>query len=152
MKGKLLIYICTLSIFGGCATGQKSRLMLMGAALPIGAGVGAATAPSDERPDFHALTWGATFVALSALFGNYYFSNEEELKKLRQENSFLKNKPKFKLITKGKGVFKTPFSQKGQKEVQWKVYKIDQWIPDGENRKIHQDLIIEKIPQKDHGK
>lgn len=144
MRKKLSLYTTVFFILTGCATNQKSRWMLMGAALPIGAGVGAATAPSDERPEFHALTWGATLVALSALFGNYYFSNEKELKKLRQENLSLKNKPKFKLITKGKGVFKSPFSKKGEKEVQWKVYKIDQWISDGENRKIHQDLMIEK--------
>ncbi len=141
------VFLLVFFVFG-CATNSKSRWAAMGLAMPIGAGVGLATTPVNEKPEFHALTWGSAFIAATALFGNYYFNDDEELKKLRLENTTLKSKSEFQLITEGKGFFKTPFEKKRTKKVKWKVYKMDKWISDGENRKFHQDMMIEKINTK----
>lgn len=133
------------SLFTGCATHSQSRLLAIGVSAPLGATIGGVTAPEDEKPEFHALTWGSVFMAATAVLANFYFSGDEELAKLRQENFDLKNKPDFQLITEGEGYFQKTFTDKGKTPVKWRVYKIDRWISDGENKKYHQDMMIERI-------
>ena len=137
----LLICFFSLSIVS-CATNSKSRWAAVGIAAPLGAGVGALSAPEREKPEFHAFTWGSAFVAMAALLAGYYYSDDQELEKLRKEVEALRN-PKLELITEGEGYLKG--SLKNEKEpVKWKVYKIDRWTPDGEDVMYHQDLMIKK--------
>ncbi len=141
-----------------CATRSQSRWMAMGAAAPVGAAVGALSSPGNEKPEFHAFAWSSFFVAVAAIIGGYYYNDDEELqqmnqrlgdlnhevKKLNSEVIRLKHPPKFELITEGKGYFKYPH-KKDKNLVKWKVYKVDKWIPDGEDTKYHQDLMIKRV-------
>ena len=148
--GSVSIIFITVFIVG-CATNSQSRWAVMGIAAPIGAGVGALSVPEDEKPEFHALTWGAIFVAAAAIAGGYYYNDDKEIERLRGENERLRvltKSPKFEFITEGQGYFKETFSKGEKKPVKWKVYKMDRWIPDGEDRKYHQDMMIERVERR----
>lgn len=126
-----------------CATHSQSRWAVMAVAAPVGAGLGALSSPENEKPIFHAFAWGSAFVAAAAIIGNYYYNDDPEIKKLRQELIKLKSIPKFELITEGKGYFNDPL--KGVEiPVKWRVYKVDKWISGGEGVKYHQDLMIKR--------
>lgn len=141
---KLTLIIVMCSHFIGCATNSKTKWAMMGIAAPFGAGIGASTAPKDEKPEFHAFAWGAAFTAVAAIVGGYYFNDDDELARLKKENEAYKNMPKFELIKEGEGYLKKSL-KKGEKPVKWKVYKTDQWVPDGEERQFHRDMMIEKV-------
>ena len=150
LNKKLFIIALSMTLVS-CATNSQSRLAVMGIAAPMGAGIGALSAPKKERPEFHALTWGAVALASAAFFGHYYFNDDKEINRLRSEIKYLKE-PKLEMVTKSKGYFKNPPS-KGKEVIRWKVYKIDQWISVGEDIKYHRDLMIkrEKAPAKNEG-
>ena len=135
------LFICLFPLSISCATNSQSRWAAMGLAAPFGAGVGALTAPEDEKSEFHALAWGSTFVAIAAILGGYYYNDDEDLGKLRTEVEMLKA-IKFDLIDEGVG-YSNPL-KKNKNSVKWKIYKIDQWVPGGKNIKYHRDLMIKK--------
>ena len=43
----------------GCATNRQNRWVATGGAVALGAGIGAASAPNNERKELHAVYWGA---------------------------------------------------------------------------------------------
>ncbi len=145
MKNSFKIVIVSCFLTSACATNTKSRWTLMGVAAPVGGVVGYSTAPDDEKPAAHAFLWSAAFTAVAAIIGNYYFSDSKEIETLRAENNALKSVPKFEVITEGKGQFTVPGdSPNAKKSGVYKIKKIDLWVDDGPNTKIHQDLRIEK--------
>lgn len=125
-----------------CATNSKTRWALMGAAVPVGGAIGYSTAPDDEKPESHAFLWSAVFVSAAAIIGNYYFSDDKELEKLKAEA----NKPNFELVTEKEGKFYVPTGKVGEySKGKYKVKKIDQWIDEGPNAKVHQDMRLELV-------
>ena len=139
---KLISIIVLSSILTACATNRKSKWLMVGVAAPVGAGVGALSAPHDEKTEFHAITWAGIFFAAATILGDYYYNDDKELANLRSKIKSFEN-PKFELITEGTGSFKDPLT-KNSSPVNWKVYKIDKWVSDGEDTKYHQDLMIKK--------
>lgn len=148
----LVILIC----FGAsaCSTPMKSRLAVTSVAAVIGAGIGSATAPKDERKELHAMYWAGILGLSSAVAGNFIFSEESEIEKARLETAKLKaeldliQNSKTVLLKEGKGYFKNPsgeeFFQNGK--AKWRLYQIDRWATDGPNRLYHQDRMVELIP------
>ncbi len=152
LRNQLLVVILSMTL-ASCATNSQSRWVTIGIAAPIGAGVGALSAPRKEKPEFHALTWGALFAAGAAIFGNYYYNDDKEIERLRSELDLLKN-PQLEILTQGEGYFKDPITgNKSENLVKWKIYKIDKWVSDGKNTKYHQDLMAttEKVEAKKEG-
>ncbi len=137
----------------GCATNLKYQQMTnsqyrwatMGIAAPIGAGVGALSAPDREKKAYHALAWASAFVAASAIFGNYHYSDDKEIEKLRKQVKDYENSLRPHLLNEGSGYLKHPSLDK-TKPVKWKVYKIDKWVQENEATKYHQDLMLKLEP------
>lgn len=135
----LLLGLCF--FISACATNQKSRLAATSVGIGVGAVIGAATAPSDERPELHALYWGGILGVVTAVAANYYFNDEKDLEVMRLENEKLKaeldlfqNRPSTLLKEEIRG------------KARIKLYEIDQWVPDGPNKRYHRDRMMEILP------
>ena len=139
---RIALLILIISFTSACATNSKTRWALMGAAVPVGGAFGYSTAPDDEKPAAHAFLWSAVFVSIAAIVGNYFYSDDKELEVLRAE----KNKPNFELVSEKEGKFYVPTGRLGEySKGKYKVKKIDQWIDEGPNAKVHQDMRLELI-------
>lgn len=139
---RIALLILIISFTSACATNSKTRWALMGAAVPVGGAIGYSTAPDDEKPAAHAFLWSAVFVSIAAIAGNYFYSDDKELEALRAE----KNKPNFELVSEKEGKFYVPTGKLGEySKGKYKVKKIDQWIDEGPNAKVHQDMRLELI-------
>lgn len=149
MKHCLLILICC-TFISACATNQKNRLATTAVGIGAGALLGAATAPKDERPELHAMYWGGIIGAITAVAANYYFNEEKDLEVLRLENEKLKSQLDFfqngpaTLLKDTTGSADKKYFQKGKARI--KLYKIDQWVDEGPNKKYHRDQMIEIMP------
>ncbi|MNK07438.1 hypothetical protein D3C87_253520 [compost metagenome] len=144
-----LCFILCLSL-GACATNQKSRLAATAVGVAAGAAIGAATAPGDERPELHALYWGGIVGVITAVAANYYFNDERDMSVMKLENEKLKSQLDFfqngtaTLLKETKGSADKRFFQSGKANI--RLYKIDQWVDDGPNKKYHRDQMIEILP------
>jgi len=139
----LTCYLCA------CSTAQKSRLAATAIGFAAGSVIGAATAPSDERTDLHALYWAGLIGVAAAVAANYYFSDERQDEILRLENEKLKAQLDFfqqgpsTLLKETTGTADKNYFH-GKAKI--KLYQIDQWIDDGPNKKYHRDQMIEILP------
>lgn len=143
----LLIGFCFLS---ACATNQKSRFASTAIGIGVGATIGAATAPKEERPELHSLYWGGVVGVASAIAANYYYSDEKDLEVMKLENEKMKAQLDFfqngpaTLLKDTTGSADKKYFQKGKARI--KLYKIDQWVDEGPNKKYHRDQMIEILP------
>lgn len=116
----------------------------------VGAAIGAGTAPADERAELHALYWGGIVGVVTAIAANYYFNDERDLDMARLENEKMKAQLDFfqngtaTLLKETKGAADRKYFQSGKAKI--KLYKIDQWVDEGPNRKYHRDQMIEILP------
>ncbi|MEK2644798.1 hypothetical protein [Bdellovibrio sp. BCCA] len=148
---KLQILLLGLCFFvSACATNQKSRLAATAVGVGVGAAIGAGTAPSDERPELHALYWGGIIGVVTAVAANYYFNDEKDLEVMKLENEkmkaqldFFQNGPSV-LEKETIGPADKKYFQKGRARI--KLYKVDQWVDEGPNKKSHRDRVIEILP------
>lgn len=154
MRSPFLFSVLLALIFTGCATSKKSRLALTSGAFVVGAGIGQATAPKDERKELHAMYWGGLLGLTAAIVGQFVYDEEKELETARLENAKLKadleliqNSNKV-LLKEGKGYFKSStgeeYFQSGK--AKWRIYQIDQWVKDGPHKLFHQDKMVELVP------
>lgn len=151
---KLCIFLCFVFLLSGCSTPQKSRTAVTLGAFAIGAGIGAGTAPADERKELHAMYWGGLIGIGAAILSNYYFSEQNEREKLILENDKLKAEMELiqnankVLLKEGQGYFKNSSGEEyfqGGK-AKWRLYQIDKWTKDGPNKIYHQDRMVELLP------
>ncbi|WII71384.1 hypothetical protein QJS83_13020 [Bdellovibrio sp. 22V] len=137
-------------LFSACSTNQKSRLAATALGVGVGGVVGAATAPDDERPELHALYWGGILGVVTAVAANYYFSDEKDMEVMRLENEKMKAQLDFfqngpaTLLKESTGSADKKYFQKGKAKI--KLYKIDQWVEEGPNKRYHRDQMIEILP------
>lgn len=151
-KQLLLISLCF--TLGACATARQSRWAATGTAFALGAAVGNASAPADERRELHSLYWGGLLGIATAVASEFFFSDQEELSRLRLEKEKLQAEMDLMqnanrvLVREGQGYFKNPggeeYFQSGK--AKWRVYQIDKWTKDGPNRLYHQDRMVELTP------
>lgn len=151
---KLISILLALAVLNACSTSQKSRTAVTLAAFSGGAGIGAATAPEDERKELHAMYWGGLLGIGAAIVSNYYFNDQHELEKLVLENDKLKAEMELVqnankvLLKEGQGYFKNSSGEEyfqGGK-ARWRLYQIDKWTKDGPNKLYHQDRMVELLP------
>ena len=133
---------------------MKSRLLATSTAAIVGAGIGAGTAPADERKELHAMYWAGILGLTTAIASNFIYSDQDEIDRARLENAKLKadldliQNSKTVLLKEGKGYFKNPSGEEyfqGGK-AKWRLYQIDRWAKDGPNIIYHQDRMVELVP------
>lgn len=147
-SSSFLLSICLFC--SACVTNQKNRLAATAAGIGTGALVGAASTPKDERSELHALYWAGIIGVVSAIAANYYFDDEKDLEVMRLENEKIKAQLDFfqngpaTLLKDTTGSADKKYFQKGKARI--KLYKIDQWVDEGPNKKYHRDQMIEILP------
>lgn len=140
-----------------CSSPRKSRIALTSGAAVGGFAIGGAVAPADERRELHALYWAGLLGVAAAIAGEFYFSEEDDLERVRLENDKLKAEMELMrnantvLLKQGQGYFKgaagEEYFQGGK--AKWRLYQIDRWQREGPNRLYHQDRMVELLPEDD---
>lgn len=147
---KVFPLLLSLLFCSACATNQKSRLAATGLGIGAGAVVGATSTPKEERVELHSLYWAGIIGVISALAANYYFNDEKDLEVMRLENEKIKAQLDFfqngpaTLLKDTTGSADRKYFQSGKARI--KLYKIDQWVDEGPNKKYHRDQMIEILP------
>ncbi|HEX7676179.1 MAG TPA: hypothetical protein VF412_18525 [Bdellovibrio sp.] len=148
----LLMSLCL--FLSACATNQKSRLAATAVGVGVGGIIGAATAPSDERTELHALYWAGIIGVISAVAANYYWNDERDIDMMKLENEKMKAQLDFfqsgtaTLLKETTGSADKRYFQSGKAKI--KLYKVDQWVDEGPNKKSHRDQMIEILPLEAH--
>ena len=139
----ILLFISLCLIVSGCATNAEKRMLASGIAFGAGTVIGGASAPADERKEMHAVYWGGILGLATSLAANYYLAEEKETEALREENEKLKME--IKLMSNGPTALLKESTLSGGKS-KIKLFKVDQWVNDGPNKKYHRDQVIEVLP------
>lgn len=144
------LMLCLCLFVSACATNQKSRLAATAVGVGVGGIIGAATAPEDERKELHAMYWGGIVGVVTAIAANYYWNDEKDIDVMKLENEKMKAQLDFfqngtaTLLKDTKGPADKKYFQSGK--AKYKLYKVDQWMDEGPNRKYHRDRVIEIVP------
>lgn len=147
---------------GGCATTNRTKaLLLMSGVGAAAAGVGYSIAPRDEKPEMHALCWGAAGAAVAGVVGLFIFDEQKrseelerqavvmrkELDAFRDEGGGASHEPRLLYETNA------PFGREIPGEYQslvrpgrWSVYKLNQWVAQGEGTLVHHDRMVKLVP------
>ena len=149
------ILIAVLSAFTLCSCSTFEKLNSRDKTLSL-IGIGAATggiygASREDYKTQNALMWGGVLATVAAVVGVLKYDQTKEVELLKQEKKLLieKSEPQQKRVAERPATFSAKIPDKYKKLIQpgeWKVFEIDQWIEDGENRLVHQDQIMELTP------
>lgn len=147
MKRILGFIFAGVFVLNGCSTATKEgvRYNIVAAGVGVGAASGAVFAPKDEKREVHALNWAGIIGLLAALYSMVFHSDKEHIKKVEDENYKLKNTPDFKVLDEFQAELRKPLYRGGPTEGKWQYRKVNRWIPDGEDRLIHQDREFIRI-------
>lgn len=156
-KLNLLFFI--LLFASGCATTNRSKTLFFAAGIGLGsAAAGAMAAPKNERPEMHALYFGAIGAAVAAASGLFIFDEQKRSSELARENEVIKKalsamrddgstEPTLLYETQAPIGKEIPVEyQSLVKRGGWSVYRLNQWVTQGENVLIHQDRMMKLIP------
>lgn len=149
----LLLSLCL--FLSACATNQKSRLAATAVGVGVGGIIGAATAPSDERTELHALYWAGIIGVVSAVAANYYWNDEKDIEMMKLENDKMKAQLDF-FEKGGPEKFERENTVKADKSLfhngkaKARRTRIDQWEADGPTIMYHRDLKVELLPVGEH--
>ncbi len=156
----LILAVGILLGIGGCATSNRTKtLLLMTGVGAAAAGVGYSVAPRDERPEMHAIYWGAAGAAVAGALGLFLFDEQKKSEELERQASVMR-KELDAFRDEGGGqeprlLYETtaPFGKDIPGEYQslvrpgrWSVYKLNQWVAHGEGTLIHQDRMVKLVP------
>ena len=130
-------FVCALNI--GCSSLTHKRTAMTGIAFGVGTSVGYVSAPDSEKKEMHGFFWGAFSGLTAALISNYIYNEETAITTLQSENEKLKE---------GQGYFKTTQGETlfDGKKTKWKIYKVDKWIKETDQKLIHVDKAVEMDP------
>lgn len=143
----------------GCATNRTKTLLLMGGVGAVAAGAAYMASPADERPEMHALYGGAIGAAAAGVAGFFLFDEQKRSEELERQASVMR-KELDAFRDEGGGheprlLYETtaPFGKDIPGEYQslvrpgrWSVYKLNQWVSQGEGTLIHQDRMVKLVP------
>lgn len=131
--------IFILSISVGCGHGSKKEKSLwVGAGFSSGAAIGAATAPSNEKPEMHALYWGSLLAVGAAILIEFYHEREAAVLKSQNQTmeiqlNNLRNSSKTLL---SEGVVKSDsnlFNSKVSKGTKYRLFEVNDWEVQSQN-------------------
>jgi len=137
---------------------RTKTIMAMAAVGVVAGTIGAMSAPVNENPVGHGLLWGGLGAASSGILGMWIFDEQKHSSSLERENEALKKElGVYRIEGEGGRELLTEAPASFAKEIpesmvslirpgRWKVWKLDKWINEGENRLIHQDRMIEMTP------
>ncbi|WP_413578586.1 hypothetical protein ACLVWU_08615 [Bdellovibrio sp. HCB290] len=148
MKKVLLLVV--LSSIGCAHTTTQKVYRNMAVAGTAGITYGAT---QDSNKTAMALLNGALAASIAAVVTLAIENPDKEELRLRNEVEMLKSKldevSSPKVTYQGDAMFHSRIPSKYKELIkpgEWKIYKIDEWVSDGDNRLIHQDQIVELIP------
>ncbi|QDK37923.1 hypothetical protein [Bdellovibrio sp. NC01] len=148
---KILILISTIAFLSGCATTSTEKVYQNMILAGTAGAIYGATKP--EYKTTQSVMYGAVGAAVAAAVTLYFEGPDKEEIKLRQEVQSLKARldqfTEPKVISQGPATFGARIPEKYRAMVnpgEWKVYSMDEWVDDGENRIVHQDKAMELIP------
>lgn len=140
------IFIISFFCFGCSSLNNKTVVTGVVSFLSCSA-IGAATAPEDEKPEMHGLMWGTACSSLGMIASELIqdnsnnkrsnnkllqLRNDDSIEELRIKNSLLDSDAYESLDIETKNKLNGP----------WSIYKIDNWVLDGEKLK-HENMEIE---------
>lgn len=122
--------------------------------MAIGAAAGVLIAQSKEQNKTgYSLMYGGLGASAGALYSLYKNDPDLEVEKYKNQTASLRRQldeitnPVLEKQLPGTLSGKVPEKYKNLIEPgEWRIYSINQWIEDGENRLIHQDKVMELIP------
>lgn len=101
----------------------------------------------------YSTMYGGVAAAIAGAVTLYMNDPDKESQKLREEMRVLKTQMdqigEPQLATQTPATFGAKVPEKYKSMInpgEWRIYDLNQWIEDGENRLIHQDKIMELIP------
>lgn len=146
---KILLFQ-TLLFASACSTTREKILRDMAVASAVGVVLGQ---QQEFHKDANSLMYAGVFSAATAAAGLYLYDPDNQIKIAKTETEELRKKldqdmqPVLESQTPGTLNGKIPKNYRAMIQPgAWKVYALDQWVEDGENRIIHQDKVMELIP------
>ncbi len=163
MKGlkNTVVFFTLLTVTPGCATMSnktKTILSMIGVGFVVGT-VAANVAPQNDNPTAHGVMWGASGAVVTGIASMYLYDDEgkkkeaeRKLEVAQKELSVFRNESEANgspvEVESESGLSRDlPTEYKGLvKPGQWSVYKINNWVSQGENSLVHQDKILRIDP------
>jgi hypothetical protein len=148
---KLLPLTLVTLLVSACGTTTRDRVYRnMAVAGSVGFAVG------QTQPEYKmtlSTAYAGVGAAVAAALTLYFDDGEKEMERLRAENKILAgHMGKFdagKVIGQGPATFGATVPDKYKAFInpgEWRIYDLDQWVENDENRLIHQDKMMELIP------
>lgn len=157
-----LLLMTLLLLETGCATmsNRTKTLLLMGGVGAAAAAAGCAVAPADTRPEMSAAYFGAVGAAVAGAAGLFIFDEQKRADELERENSVMRKElaafrdeggttqePQLLYETTAPFGKDMPAEYLGLvKPGRWSVYRLNQWVNQGEGTIIHQDRLVKLVP------
>lgn len=151
MSACKVILIASFVFATSCATTTREKIIQN---IVIASAIGFAVGSTKETNKFaNGMMYGGVAGSIAGAATSYLSNIDSENTRLNTENTNLKAEldkiysPN--LIQKTDGFLNSKIPEKYKNMInpgEWKIYSMDQWIDDGENRLIHQDKIMELTP------
>lgn len=146
-----LLFILSICILSGCASTNRGKTLQAMAVAGLAGALYGASRP--EAKNQNAALYAGVAASSAGVFGLYQWDSEQDSERLRREAQNAMEE--IERLRAPKRLFESPATfgakipEKYRSLIQpgaWRVSEIDQWVEDGENRLIHQDLIMELVP------
>jgi hypothetical protein len=134
-----------------CATTNRQKTIQ---AMAIAGATGIAYGLSRQtQPQQNAALYGGLGAAAAGFAGLYVWNSDSEADRLREQAELMAED--LDRLRSPKRIFESPATfgakipAKYKSLIQpgsWRVSEIDQWVEDGDNRLIHQGLVMELVP------
>ena len=157
---QVMVMCAVASSATGCATNRAKTLLLMGGVGVVAAGAAYVMTPQDERPEMHALYGGAIGAAAAGVAGLFIFDEQKRSEELDRQATVMRRELEA-FRDEGGGsheprlLYETsaPFGKDIPGEYRalvrpghWSVYRLNQWVSQGEGAMIHQDRMVKLVP------
>lgn len=145
----LLIHFCLLS---SCANQTFKQQIVTNMAIGAAVGLLVGAGEKDYKKE-HAIMYAGIASSGASLATIYLSNSDSEADRLRAQIAKIQTdfdaatNPQIEASSTGLLSSKIPEKYKSMiNPGEWKIYSLDQWIEDGENRLIHQDKMMELNP------
>ena len=134
-----------------CAVTPKEKIIQN---ILIGTAVGFIAGQSrDQNKLANGILYAGAAGTITGIGAVYYSDMDSESKRIKEENQKMRAELEKAfspaLVHQTSGMMNSKIPDKYRSMInpgEWKVYSLDQWVEDGENRLIHQDKMMELIP------
>ena len=145
------ILLLSMSILTSCATTTREKILRN--IIVAGSAGYLIGIQREENKNAYGLLYASSAAAGAALITTYLYDDDSEAERLVNENKKLKQELEKvyspSLVYQGSGTMNGKVPEKYKNLVnsgELKIFAMDEWIEDGENRLIHQDKMMELIP------